>query len=110
MIKRQRASQNQSSISKDNRYIVRDRYILQLLKGEITQGEALKSMRLEILGINQSQYAKLAKISVKTLSDLENNKGNYSVDTINQAFRPFKLQLGIVPIERRLITELFLQG
>ncbi len=33
---------------------------------------------------------------IETLSDVENNKDNYSVATLNQIFRPFRLRLGLV--------------
>ena len=58
--------------------------------------------------MKQDQYAKLIKLSIKTLSDLEQNKGNMSQETINQAFKPFGLKLGIMPIKHTLLMDALL--
>lgn len=105
VIKPIRASKNQKMPPPQERALVRDQLIKQLLFNEITLGQALKSLRLQVIAMKQQQYADLVKISRKTLSDLENDKGNYSIETINQVLRPFELQIGIVPIKRELINE-----
>ncbi|PRW24037.1 helix-turn-helix domain protein [Enterobacter hormaechei] len=74
---------------------------------KITQGEALKRLRVEVLGLKQDEYAKLVSVSRKTLSDVENNRGNYSADVINKIFKPFGLQTGLVPVSKSLIASLF---
>lgn len=38
-----------------------------LLHGELTQGQALKALRVEVLGLTQDEYANLVKVSRKTL-------------------------------------------
>ncbi|MDO4697083.1 MAG: helix-turn-helix domain-containing protein [Pasteurellaceae bacterium] len=89
----------------EERVAVRDQLIKQLLLNQLTLGQALKQLRLNLLAMKQQQYADFVKVSRKTLSDLENDKGNYSIDIINQVLRPFELQVGIVPINRELITQ-----
>lgn len=81
--------------------------IRDILLGKITQGEALKRLRVEVLGMKQDEYAKLVSVSRKTLSDVENGRGNYSADIINKIFKPFGLQTGLVPISKSLIASLF---
>ena len=80
--------------------------IRQLLLGEITQGFALKQFRVNVLGLKQDAYAKLVSVSRKTLSDVENDKGNYSIEIINRIFKPFGLQTGLVPVAKNLLTSL----
>lgn len=72
----------------------------QLLTGELTQGEALKLLRMNVLGMKQDAYARLVKVSRKTISDIENNKINNSIETVNKVFKPFGLQMGLLPISR----------
>ncbi|WP_420268313.1 helix-turn-helix transcriptional regulator, partial [Klebsiella pneumoniae] len=57
--------------------------------GAISQGEALKKLRVEVLGLRQDEYARLVDVSRKTLSDVENDKGNYSAEIINKIYKPF---------------------
>lgn len=90
---RQRASDNPPNLQGLTRTEARDQVVEQFLNGELSQGELLKKLRIEVLGVKQDQFAKLVKVSRKTLSDVENNHGNYSVNTINQIFRPFGLAL-----------------
>lgn len=104
-IKQTRASKTKKAITPEQRASVRDQIIEQLLFNQITLGQALKQLRLTLLAIKQQQYADFVKVSRKTLSDLENDKGNYSIEIINQVLRPFELQVGIVPINRELITQ-----
>ncbi|HHH3454948.1 TPA: helix-turn-helix transcriptional regulator, partial [Klebsiella variicola subsp. variicola] len=73
----------------------------------ISQGEALKKLRVEVLGLRQDEYARLVDVSRKTLSDVENDKGNYSAEIINKIYKPFGLETGLVPISKTLISSLF---
>ncbi|MGX5027024.1 helix-turn-helix transcriptional regulator [Enterobacter asburiae] len=107
MVKRQRVSQGLTRISTLDRQAVLHAAIRDILLGKITQGEALKRLRVEVLGLKQDEYAKLVSVSRKTLSDVENNRGNYSADVINKIFKPFGLQTGLVPVSKSLIASLF---
>ncbi|MDD9196109.1 helix-turn-helix transcriptional regulator [Aliivibrio sp. S3MY1] len=60
----------------------------QLLFGELTQGQALKELRINVLGLKQDIYAKLVDVSRKTLSDIENDRGNYKTDILDKVFKP----------------------
>ncbi|OOQ49806.1 hypothetical protein A0O00_09845 [Proteus mirabilis] len=83
-----------------------EKIMLSLLLEEISQGKALKILRLNILGLKQDAYAKLVNISRKTLSDIENDKGNYSIDIINKAFKPFGLKIGLVPATSHMLLSI----
>lgn len=67
-----------------------------LWQGEITQGQALRLLWVEMLGLKQAPFAKLVGISLATLSNLENDRA-VSMDLMNQAFKPFGLTLNLVP-------------
>ena len=107
VVKRQRVTQGLTRISTLDRQAVLHAAIRDILLGKITQGEALKWLRVEVLGLKQDEYAKLVSVSRKTLSDVENNRGNYSADVINKIFKPFGLQTGLVPVSKSLIASLF---
>lgn len=107
VVKRQRVSQGLTRISTLDRQAVLHAAIRDILLGKITQGEALKRLRVEVLGLKQDEYAKLVSVSRKTLSDVENNRGNYSTDVINKIYKPFGLQTGLVPVSKSLIVSLF---
>ncbi|MBE3469015.1 helix-turn-helix transcriptional regulator [Enterobacter cloacae complex sp. P15RS] len=107
VVKRQRVSQGLTRISTLDRQAVLHAAIRDILLGKISQGEALKRLRVEVLGLKQDEYAKLVSVSRKTLSDVENNRGNYSAEVINKIFKPFGLQTGLVPVSKSLIASLF---
>lgn len=103
---RQRTSKTQKIPDHLERTSLRNAILAQLLKGELTQGQALKKLRVEVLGLNQERYTQLVKVSRLTLSEIENDKGNYSVATLNQVFRPMGLEVGILPIAKELLEEI----
>lgn len=92
---RQRASDIPPDLQGLTRTQARDQAIIRYQQGELSQGQLLKTLRLDVLGVKQIQFAKMVKVSRKTLSDVENDMGNYSVNTLNQIFRPFGLVLGL---------------
>ncbi|HDR1185231.1 TPA: helix-turn-helix transcriptional regulator [Pasteurella multocida] len=106
-ITRRNASTKGASVAEIDRKKVRNEIIQAMLMGELSQGEALRKLRIEMFGINQQHYIQLVKVSRQTLSNIENDKGNYSVETINKVFKPFGLELGLVPVSKVLLKELF---
>ncbi|CZF77887.1 helix-turn-helix transcriptional regulator [Grimontia marina] len=93
----QRVSKNKTPVNAAERKNVANRIIKQLLFGELTQGQALKALRIDVLGLKQDVFAKLVDISRKTLSDIENDRGSYKTDILNKAFKPFGLKVGLLP-------------
>ncbi|MGM0632615.1 MAG: helix-turn-helix domain-containing protein [Pseudomonadota bacterium] len=65
-------------------------------RGELTEGQLLRRVRKEVLGLNQSQYAELAGISRRTLSDIERDAGQQTVSVLNRVYRPLGLKMGLV--------------
>ena len=44
-----------------------------LMLGEVNRGEVVKHLRKQLLNMNQAEFAKLAKVSRRTLTEIENN-------------------------------------
>lgn len=92
-----RASKNSQALAKEDKQQTMQRITKALILGEISQGEALKTLRIQVLGLKQEDFANLTGVSRKTLSENENNKGNYTADIVNKLFHPFGLKVGLVP-------------
>lgn len=76
-----------------------------LLTEEISEGEALRLLRREVLGLSQEDYAKLVGVSRRTLSDLERNQGNLTLAVMNRVFRPLGLRMCLVPRQPELLRQ-----
>lgn len=74
----------------------RDSLILKMYRGEMTLGEFLKGIR-DLNGMTQAQFAKFTKLSRQTIINIEQDKGNYSLNTINRVLKMGGLKLGIAP-------------
>lgn len=81
--------------------------LLQALTGKISEGELLKRLRKGILGLNQSEFADLAGIARRSLSDLENDRGPATSATLNAAFGIFGIRLSLLPMNAELTKLLF---
>ena len=69
----------------------------QLASGEITIGAAVRRLRKEVTGLQQVRFAKMCKLSLRALRQLELDESNPTVQTLNSVFNPFGMQVGIVP-------------
>lgn len=74
----------------------RDALILKMYIGEMTLGEFVKGIR-DLNGMTQAQFAKFTKLSRQTIINIEQDKGNYSLNTINRALKMGGVNLGIAP-------------
>ena len=73
-----------------------------LAEGTLQIGEAVRRLRVEVTGLHQSQFARMCKISVRTLVHIEHGEGNQTLKSLNAVFRPFGLQMGVVKVQRSL--------
>lgn len=103
---RPKASKNTTSVSASERKTEANKIIKQLLHGELTQGQALKMLRVNILGLKQDVFSKLVDISRKTLSDIENDRGSYNTEVLNKVFKPFGLKVGLLPTSPEVLKSL----
>lgn len=64
--------------------------------GELTIGQATRMMRT-IAGLTQKEYAeKVLGIFPRVLMDLEKDKGNPTLETLEKVAKPFGLRIGFV--------------
>lgn len=73
-----------------------------LADGSLQIGDAVRRLRTEVTGLHQSQFARMCKISVRTLVHIEHGEGNQTLKSLNAVFRPFGLQMGVVKLRREL--------
>lgn len=92
-----RATKNKTTLSAQQRSEFRNQILRELWQGKLTQGQALKRLRIEMLGLKQAQFAKLVGISLPSLSNVENDRA-VSAALINKAFKPFGVGLSLVPM------------
>ncbi len=59
--------------------------------GEESLGTSIRRLRLEVTGLDQDSFAAMCKLTTKTLSLLENGKGNPTLNTLNGILKPFGL-------------------
>jgi len=71
-----------------------------LAQGTLEIGEAVRRLRVEVTGLHQTQFARMCKISVRTLVHIEHGEGNQTLKSLNAVFRPFGLKMGVVRIRR----------
>lgn len=65
-------------------------------EGELTIGQATRMMR-RITGLTQKEYAeKILGIFPRVLMDLEKDKGNPTLETLEKVAKPFGLIIGFV--------------
>lgn len=69
----------------------------QLASGEITIGAAVRRLRKDVTGLQQTRFAQICKLSLRALRQLEHDAGNPTVQTLNSVFNPIGMQVGIVP-------------
>ena len=72
----------------------------QLAEGHISLGQAIRQLRTKVTGLNQTNFARMCNLSPRHLRQLEQDAANPTVETLNVIFRPFGMQVGIVPIRR----------
>lgn len=76
------------------------------IKSDLTHGKLLRKIRKELLGFSQDRYASLAGISRRTLSDVEQDKESITLTTLNRAFKPLGLKLGLLPRQTHMMQVL----
>lgn len=77
------------------------------LRGEIKRGDILRQLRRQILGMNQDEFCKIAQISRRSLTAIENNEYEASEEVLNRAFGIFGLKTGLVLVsDQQMISVL----
>ena len=74
----------------------KDALYTDLERGALTLGQATRRMR-KIIGITQAEYAtKVLKIYPRVLMDLENDRGNPTLETLEKVAKPFGLKVAFI--------------
>ncbi|KAA6175875.1 MAG: helix-turn-helix domain-containing protein [Gammaproteobacteria bacterium] len=89
------------TVSMDTRALLIESVEQGLAQGTLQIGEAVRRLRVEVTGLHQSQFARMCKISVRTLVHIEHGEGNQTLKSLNAVFRPFGLQMGVVKVRRQ---------
>lgn len=71
-----------------------------LADGTLDIAAAVRRLRTEVTGLQQTQFARMCKISVRTLVHIEHGEGNQTLKSLNAVFKPFGMQMGVVKLRR----------
>jgi DNA-binding XRE family transcriptional regulator len=66
-----------------------------IISGQLTFGGAARILRKHIARLNQHEFAELCGVSRRTLAAIEMDEGNPTVNSLNQVFKLFGLELGL---------------
>ncbi len=72
-----------------------DKIVHAVAAGDMTWGEAIRTLRTDVAGVNQATFAKMTKISERTLRQLETDAGNPTLATLEAVLKPFGLCIGL---------------
>ncbi|MEZ9597049.1 XRE family transcriptional regulator [Shewanella sp. 10N.261.52.F9] len=78
-----------------------------LLTGTKTTGQALRFLRVELLSLNQEQYARMVGVTRKILSEIESDRSKANVCVLNRVLRGVGLYAAILPRDNFTKDELF---
>lgn len=78
---------------------VREAFYDDLNAGRLSLSEATRRMR-KIVGMTQTEYAKLLGIAPRVLMDIERGHGNPRLDTLEKLAKPFGLCIGFTAPEQ----------
>lgn len=68
--------------------------------GQLTLGMAVRRLRLEVTGFDQETFARMCGMSIRALYQLETDKGNPTLSTVDSILRKFGLRMGIMAAMR----------
>lgn len=67
--------------------------IEQLQGNQLTLGQAVRRLRVEVTGLQQARFARMCRISVRSLISIEQDEGNPTLKSLNLILRAFGLQV-----------------
>lgn len=72
----------------------------ELAAGRLSIGDGVKRLRTEVTGLHQSPFARMCRISLRTLIHIEHGDGNPTLKSLSAVFKPFGLQMGVVKVHK----------
>lgn len=73
-----------------------EKLLAQLAQGEVSIGEAVYGLRKNVTGLRQDKFARMCKISLRALRQIEHDEGNPTLQTLNNVFKLFGMQMGVI--------------
>ncbi len=76
-------------------------------QGRLTLGGAVKRLREDITGLNQERFAIACKISKRSLAQIEVDRSNPTLGTLNAVFKVFGLKISLShlkPVDFSLVS------
>lgn len=89
----------------DRQQVLIDLYT-QYLWGKISLGQLLSYLRKNVLGLSQEKYAAMVGISRRTLTDIEQDKGQLTQVVLDKVFKPLGLKTGLVPTHMHIVGKI----
>jgi DNA-binding XRE family transcriptional regulator len=81
-----------------------DDIMLQHQMGIETLGTSVRRLRLEVTGLDQDTFAAMCNMSTKALYQIEKDKGNPTISTIDAILRKFGMRLGLTHTAKTTYT------
>jgi transcriptional regulator with XRE-family HTH domain len=66
-----------------------------VMDGELDFATAVRRLRVEVTGLNQAPFARMCRISLGALLQLEHGTGNPTLKTLDSVFRVFGLRMSL---------------
>lgn len=71
-----------------------------LVAGTISMGQAAKLIRTELSGLSQQEFSRFVKLSRQTISDIENDKSDLTIRSVNKLFSIIGMELRLAPKQK----------
>ncbi|CNI40938.1 putative DNA-binding protein [Yersinia frederiksenii] len=78
----------------------------QFFSDQISMGQLLRRLRKDMLNMSQDEFSSMVKISRRTLSDIETDKGSQTLSVLGRVFRPFGLKIGLLPRNQQILKKM----
>lgn len=72
-----------------------DEIQIEVAEGQLTLGKAIRRLRRECTDLPQDVFAKVLKLSTRTLANLEADTGNPTLHSLTSVFRAFGLRMSL---------------
>lgn len=89
-----------ANLSADERKAIINDLEARLQRKEVSIGEAVKVIRVELYRLTQTQYARFAKVSDKTLRDIEKGNTDPRLSVVQKLLRPGGFDVSARKFER----------
>lgn len=91
-----------SDLSAEQRKDILKKLETEIAHNKITLGELVKTVRTQLYGMTQNQYAAFIKVSDKTLRDIEKGNTDTRVSVLNKVLAPGGFTLSARAIRREI--------